>query len=284
MAFAPFGIEMVRVIRALLSLAAGAVPLWGVLAEDWTDGTGLALYWCETLLVIPLMTIRIGLHRRWTRKQGHGFPLFVPQLEAGEKRVAREFRTGQFLREFVGKSLGFTLVHGIFLAALLFLLLPDQLHGNAVVDLEALRQGFRATAGILLAGFAWDLFSLRRKSFQWMREETEATFGRLGMVHFAILIGMFAMAVSHRPHSLLFTFFVLRVMAEASGLIKYSADSPEAPKWLLPLMDRFSKDKYSFAQYWREEYQDRQARQAEDELVAPVVPAKAIARHKRRAA
>src|SRR6185295_3720279 len=60
-----------RLIRAFQLVGLNSVPVVGVLAVGWSDGTALALYWCESVLGALLVALRIRLHRKATNKRGH---------------------------------------------------------------------------------------------------------------------------------------------------------------------------------------------------------------------
>lgn len=258
--------SMARLLRALFSLVMGVIPLWGVVTGSWSDATALALYWAETLVVgIPLTALRILLHRRWTNARGHDGPIFAPQMTAGQTRSPQLFRRNQFLSGFVLVSLGFSLVHGVFLAALLGLLLPKLLQTRAVVDTADLWQGLKTIILFASAAFAWDLLFLRRRPFQWIREEADGVLLRLMLLHLAIFLGLFAMAFAHQAQALLYTFFAMRLCAEAGALFP-QFDPPESPRWLARLMDRWvPRETTDFATYWRSDYEDRARRRAEEE-------------------
>jgi hypothetical protein len=52
-------------------LLLNAVPAYGIAKLGWSAPTVLVLYWLENLAVALLTTLRIVLHRHWTRKRGH---------------------------------------------------------------------------------------------------------------------------------------------------------------------------------------------------------------------
>ncbi len=62
---------MGRIVRLLQVVGVNSVPAFGVFAAGWTATTALALYWCENVLVILLVGLRLWLHRRSTHKRGH---------------------------------------------------------------------------------------------------------------------------------------------------------------------------------------------------------------------
>ena len=62
---------MNRLGRLAQLVGLSTIPLAGVFWRDWSDATALAFYWCETVLVIVFVALRLILHRRRTNKRGH---------------------------------------------------------------------------------------------------------------------------------------------------------------------------------------------------------------------
>ena len=105
-------------------LGLNAVPVGGVMLAGWSTGTGLALYWCETLLGTATNAVRIALHRRMTGKRGHYRGQLGVEINAGDDPPARRPARGRtqwrsFLTEYLVGSLVFTFAHGLFLAIIL---------------------------------------------------------------------------------------------------------------------------------------------------------------------
>ena len=108
------------VTRLLQALGVNSVPAVGFFGQGWSLGTTLSLYWLETVLVIVLVTVRIVLHRRLTRKAGHwNIPFETRITVAGTTTVRR--RETSFLASFLGVMIPFTLGHGLFLGLLVVL-------------------------------------------------------------------------------------------------------------------------------------------------------------------
>jgi Family of unknown function (DUF6498) len=104
---------------ARLSLLVGlnAVPVVGVALAGWTNATALVLYWCETVILILLVTIRIHLHRRWTKKRGHYCEMLVKTTRSDLTKI--EKRIGRFGTSFIALALMFAIGQGIFLGFVL---------------------------------------------------------------------------------------------------------------------------------------------------------------------
>ena len=75
--------------RLSLLLGVNAVPVVGVAGAGWTNATALVLYWCETVILVLLVALRIRLHRRWTNKRGHYCEGLVKITRNGLSRTER---------------------------------------------------------------------------------------------------------------------------------------------------------------------------------------------------
>jgi uncharacterized protein DUF6498 len=265
--------------RVVQALGVNSVPLLGFAAAEWTQGTALALYWVENLVGALLVGVRIALHRRWTGKRGHERPPEGLTSSAATVRGARGHRPpaappprrsgppGTFLREFMTTVLAFTFGHGVFVAALIFLVLPQ--HGERV-DPDALRLGVMAVTAFLLLGFAWDLFSLRQRPFAWVRRLTEQTLGRVVLLHLAIIFGMLALAKFGAPRALFLVFAGLKTLADVGSAMPQRELPVEPPAWAKAFSRRVSSpDGEDFASYWRRTEAAARAERAVDEEVLP---------------
>ncbi|MEY2507505.1 MAG: hypothetical protein QOH01_1834 [Verrucomicrobiota bacterium] len=100
-------------IRALLTaLGLNAIPALGWFVGEWSAGTMLVLYWLETLIGTLLVAVRIMLHRRVRRSQGHW------AYEASKDTEGQTAsRSSTYLTAFLVPALVFTLAHGFFLVS-----------------------------------------------------------------------------------------------------------------------------------------------------------------------
>ena len=258
--------------RLVQALGVNSVPVLGFVAAEWTQGTALALYWFENLLGALLVAARIALHRRWTRKRGHERP---PQALADADTIRRargkrppaavsDRRPGQsqtFLQGFLTTVLAFTFGHGVFLACILFLILPQ--HGERM-DPDALALGVAAVGAFLLAGFAGDVVGLRQRPFAWVRRLTERTLGRVVLLHLAIIFGLFAMAKFGAPRHLFLVFAGLKTLADVGSVLPEREVPVEPPGWA-----KAGRDGEDFATYWRRTETEARAERAADEGVGP---------------
>jgi hypothetical protein len=108
-------------IHRVFILATSLVPLAGVLWFGWSASTLLAVFWGETLLAGTANVVRIGLHRRLTRAQGH----WRRHLQDSSKRAIGKIEPQPettFLAEYAMILYVFTLAHGLFLGIFLVIL------------------------------------------------------------------------------------------------------------------------------------------------------------------
>jgi hypothetical protein len=209
----------------------------------------------------------MAIHRHLTHKRGY-------EVEAGPAEITVQSGRGApkkvhlgYVSAFLLGALAFILVHGIFLVALIKIVLPQTESGD--VNPHDLSQGILMTAGFLAIGFFLDLIGLRERPFAWIRSMAEGTLSRIVIVHITIVIGMgFAMVV-HRARPLFTIFVALKFLADLSAHVPQWRPK-EAPAWMSRALNRVPgkrKGSEDFGAYWkRTEGQDR-AREAEDELV-----------------
>ena len=255
-------------------LGLNAVPVGGVMLAGWSTGTGLALYWCETLLGTATNALRIALHRRWTGKRGHNRGQLGVEVNAGESPPAarRKLRSGRaktqwksFLSEYLTGSLVFTLAHGLFLAIIL----------GAVVkswpEKEDLLYGLAAMALFQVGGLVFDLFSLREWPFARLKVQVQSAMGRVVLVHVAIIFGMGLVIWLDKPGSFFWVFGGLKTLSDIGGLFAArsgvaTASSGAPPKWAKSVVAKMAPGE-DFDLYWQREREREQREAAEDEEV-----------------
>jgi len=262
--------------RLLQALGVNSIPAAGFLGEGWSIGTTLLLYWIETVVVIVLVSLRIVLHRRWTRKAGHWAAEQTVTTTTGGKRTTRHGKT-TLLAGFLGVMIPFTAAHGIFVAAIAFLLLPQEGGEAARVSFADLRLGLLGMTSFLALGLLFDLVALRDRSFAWIERVSQRAQGRMFLTHLTIIFGMGAMAWLDAPIGLFLVFAGLKLLGDLGGLFAKDdvALQPEPPRWLRGL-DRLGKQKdgKTFTEYYRDSVvADRQKRE-DNERVLPAAGAR----------
>src|ERR1043166_6411225 len=255
---------MNRLARVILLLAINAVPVVGVGWAGWANATALVLYWCETVILVALVALRIDLHRRWTNKRGHYCEVLVTTTWNGVTKS--ETRIGQFGTNFVTVALAFLFVHTIFLG---FILAKTGL--LQTVNFMQLKQGLTATTTFLCLGLSLDLVRLRNLPFAWVQDLSNGVLRRVLLVQVVIIFGAVAIWWFKLPTAILLTFVILKIFTDVTSQIP-QYNPVEAPKWMVRLLGK------GFAEYWRAERRaDEDRARAEEEIFTgkPMPPGKA---------
>jgi len=260
-------------------LGVNAVPVGGVMLAGWSTGTGLALYWCETLIGTATNAVRIAQHRRMTGKRGHYRGQLGVEVNSGESSPAarRTLRSGRaktqwksFLTEYLVGSLVFTFAHGLFLAIIL----------GAVVKSwpakEDLLYGLAGMALFQVGGLVFDLFSLREWPFARLKVQVQSAMGRVVLVHVAIIFGMGLVIWLDKPGSFFWVFGGLKTLSDIGGLFAgksgaqagASAADAAPPKWAKSVIGKIAPGE-DFDAYWKRERERERAEAAADEEVLP---------------
>jgi hypothetical protein len=262
-----------RLLHILQLLGLNAVPAWGLFEAGWSPATVLALYWCENLLTVPFVALRIGLHRRWTGKSGHNRPHLGLKVTTRTRVAGREEEVAErpfrsLLAEYVTAAVSFTLVHGLFLALLLGTIFSDR--HQAAVDRQELGRGVAGVAVFLALGFLIDLVQLRDRPFFWIRRRAEGAMARVFVIHLAIVLGMAAVVFYDRPVTFFTVFLILKLLVEIGSYVpQWEPDRP--PRGLSWILDRIgpapgvAKKGENFDAYWRRTRAEELARREADE-------------------
>ncbi len=251
-------------------LGLNAVPIGGVMLAGWSTATGLALYWCETLLGTAVNALRIALHRRLTKKRGHFRGQLGVNVGESGNQVSRQRPTqwNSFLAEYLVGSLVFTLAHGLFLAFIL---------GGLLKSWPTRDEMFYGLAGIALfqaGGLAFDLLSLRDWPFARLKLQVQSAMGRVVLVHLAIIFGMALLFWLEKPGSFFWVFGGLKTLSDIGGLFASrsgaqtveAANPAQPPQWAKRVVAKMAPGE-DFAVYWQRERERELREAAEDEEV-----------------
>lgn len=239
--------------RLLILIALNAVPVVGVGWAGWATATALVLYWCETIILVALVAVRIYLHRKWTNKRGHYVEVVVETTLDGVTKT--KTRVGHFGTNFCTVALVFSAGQALFLGLILWKTGLLQ-----TVNVSQLKQGLTAITAFLLTGFVVDLAGLRQWPFAQIRRLSDAVLWRVFLVHIAIIIGVFATLWFKLPRSTLIAFVVLKLYTDITAQVP-QYNPPDAPHWMVRLLGS------GFADYWRVQRHDEEERAADEETV-----------------
>lgn len=204
---------MAALPRVLEALVVNAVPIWGLVYQGWSLSTMLLLYWLENLLNTFFIGARIWLHRRLTHKRGHWMKTGKTTVTVGAKTVKV---STTLLADFVGTNLIFGLAHGIFVAALVFAILPQR------PRLEDVGRGIRWMLLGMTVSFLLDARTLRRQPFAWIRQRVDGALGRMLVVHLTLIGGIFFIAMTNHPSSLFFVFVLIKALFDVASALPLS--------------------------------------------------------------
>ena len=252
-------LAMTRIAHLVTTLAVIAVPAAGWFTQDWSGGTTLAVYWFETLAMCLFIMARVALHQRWSPRRGH----FSYTASSTNRRSSQ---TSSFLAGFAMSSLAFCAAHGVFLAAVLFLLDKEGDSALAGVDWRSIGLGCSTVLAFLAVDFAVDLFSLRTWSFWQLERTAVGGLGRIVVVHLTLVFGLIAVGVTGAPEALFGIFVVLKsLFAVSTALPQW--EPAVAPKWLGRVMNRVPTGQRGrrFEDSWAEDHADEVERRAENE-------------------
>lgn len=208
----------------LFVLVLNAVPLYGVYVLGWSAITVLLLYWFENLLTAVTTSIRIRLHRDWTRKRGHWR---AKQLSSSFGRIDG---SSTLLADYASAAFTFTIVHGVFVA--LFVAFGRHLHaGDPLWQLSPAQfaQGaacFALAAGVDLAG---DLRTLRLRPFAWIKAYARRRLLRVVVLQLVIILGMAAVDASDGPVGVVCLLIIAKTLADVFGSRFERNVMPEKP-------------------------------------------------------
>lgn len=235
--------------QVITALGLNAVPAVGWFVGDWSAGTMLVLYWLETLIAALLLAVRIILHRRVRPSKGH-WDYHAPQGQTQQTGSGRS----TYLAAFLIPGLVFTFAHGIFLGALGFMAIKNNLSPEARVDGHNLLAGLIGIGVFQGVDFIFDLIWLRDRPFVWIEKLGQITLSRVFVVHLTIIGGMAAVMFTGANRNFFGVFIFLKTMFQCS-LVLPQYDPKTPPAWLSSVMDRIGSPKYkneSFVQFWKQ--------------------------------
>ncbi len=253
-------------IGLLVVLAVNALPFWGVFGWNLDPAQLLVLFWVENVAATVLISLRILIHRKLTRKRGHWNVKWTSTTKSNGVSRTESGSDGSALVAFLVPCGIFTAAHGIFVFLLARLLLPQ----GADVELFS-AQVKLASQGLLVAmvlGFLSDLVGIRQRPFAWIRQMSELALGRVVAIHLLLLFGMFAIAALQLDSKwVLGALLGLKLLTDLGGVFPQVKTEEAPPKWLR-FLGRFNKPgQESFEDYWRREHRQETSQHASDEEV-----------------
>jgi hypothetical protein len=243
------------------TLGLNAVPILGFFGAGWSEGTTLAFYWFETVLLTVSVSVLISVHRRRTRCAGHWLGIKLGQVSQGPEPDVGENRG---LADFLSVMVPFTLGHGAFVALLTFLGLPN-MTGQPSPGLAELGAGAGWALLFVMIGLRIDLVGIGSRPFAWIETTARSLVGRMVLTHLTIVFGFGAMAYTDSPEALFAVFFGLKTAVDLARQIpkgSRAAPSRETPWWVEQLDRWFPREGKTWAWDWQEHHADWKAFEA----------------------
>jgi uncharacterized protein DUF6498 len=244
-----------RIVHLLTLLAVNAIPAAGWFVKDWSPGTTLTVYWFENVAACLFVSARIVLHQRWSPRRGH-FKYRAPKTERRSSPGSQD----SFARGFLATSLAFCAAHGLFLGVVLFVFSHKGDRHPADVDWHSAGFGCASVVVVLAIDFVVDLPGLRDWSFLNIEQTAYRGLGRVVVVHFTLLVGLFAVGVTGATSSLFGIFVVFKTLYALSIALPQRA-AMQSPEWLRRLLNRLPR--VDFGQEFEEQWLKDQAAEAE---------------------
>ena len=175
-------------MRTVMAVIINGITVYGVYGLGWGVGTAIALYWCENVIGIALISLLFVLHRAMTHKRGH------------DRAV---------LQNFLLVTVPFTFGHGLFLAALLALAFP-RFAPEETFNVATFKTGLLLVGGAMLGRFLIDAVRLKTLPFAHIRVAADSFAPRIFVVHVTIIVGTMAMAAAGHVRAFFAVFAVLK--------------------------------------------------------------------------
>lgn len=250
---------MIRLAHVLAVSAIIAIPALGWFVEGWSGATTLLVYWFETLAGSLITAARILVHRRWVPKRGH----FRYEASTTNRHSPS---SSSFAAGFLMTSLIFTAAHGLFLAAIIFLVGRNAEPELAEINWRSVGYACIAVLGFLCADFAFDLLTLRRWSFSQIEQTAQRGMSRIVVVHLTLIFGLLGVAITGASDALFGVFVVLKSMASLSFVLP-QWEPAQPPTWLSRAMNRMPNvhPGERFEDFWAKDRTDERRRRERNE-------------------
>ena len=188
------------------------LPLAAVVYTGGSPAVLLLLYWFETVVGVVTAAIRIVLHRRATAKAGH----FIAAPQASDKDASAASvraalgQQNDFLKGFLLITVIFTLAHGLFVLALVFLF-----EVGGPVSGEDARWALDYVIVVQGLFLLWDLPQIRGWSFAQLSARVGQVQIRVLVTQLGLVFGMIAAGMTGSPWAFVGTFVAMRALCDA---------------------------------------------------------------------
>ncbi len=250
--------NVTRIVHLLTLLAINAIPVAGWFVVEWSAGTTLAVYWFENVAACLFVSAQAVIHRKLSPRRGH----FRYRAPNAKRRASQD----SFVHGFLVTSLAFCAAHGLFLGVILFVLNHKGERYLVDIDWRSVGFGCLSVVVVLAIDFVVDLPGLRHWSFLQIEQTAYRGLGRVVVVHFTLIIGLFAVAITGASSTLFGVFVVFKTLyALSTSLPQW--EPVTAPQWLSRLMKRLPKVHLGqkFEEQWAKDRADEAERRERNE-------------------
>ena len=155
------------------TLGVTAVPALGWLRETWSAETAMVLYYLETVAVVLLVGVMVRL--------------IVPGVDETGQSITRQ--RNELVKNYWLFMLGFALVIGVFIAAILLLFMA------VPIPWEAVGAAMAVIVVLQLVGYGWEAYRLRPLDMADANQLVSRDMGRIAILHLGVLFGVFLATV-----------------------------------------------------------------------------------------
>jgi hypothetical protein len=196
----------------LYALLMNGVPVAAVVYTGGSPAVLLLLYWFETVLMVVTGAIRIVLHRRATAKAGHYVAASVSSNKDSSAATVRAAMSepNDFLKGFLSITVIFTIAHGVFVLALVFLF---KIGGE--ISWEEARWALNYAIVVQGLFLLWDLPQVRGWSFSRLSQTVGQVQIRVLVTQLGLIFGMMMAGMTGSAWGLVGTFVAMRALCDA---------------------------------------------------------------------
>jgi hypothetical protein len=188
------------------------IPFVEVVATGRSPAVLVLLYWFETALLVATGAARIVAHRRATGKAGHYAAIGTTSDHHADAASTRRALADEsaYLRSFLGITVIFTVAHGVFVVALVFL---ARIAGP--VSWADARTALYYAILVQGAFLLWDLPHIAQWSFAELSRNVGAVTLRVLVTQLGLIFGLAAVGLTGSPWGLVGTFVAMRALCDA---------------------------------------------------------------------
>ncbi len=222
---------MALALHLLYALLMVLLPTAEAIYHERSPAALLFLFWVESMMLLLTHPARIVMHRYLTRATGHYATMNqISAMRSVASLPSLLATPNTFLKSFLGLTAAFTLVHGVFIALIVFVF---KISGPFVWrDMQiAIYWAVVMQLGFLLI----DVFTLSRWPFFRLHVTVASSVRRLLVTQFGIIFGVLMAAITKSPWALVGTFIAFRVIID--GFLEWSVSAHRRGR----ISDRFAR-------------------------------------------